>query len=251
MQVAEYSGHSTDAFLDEFALGGGFAAPITAEGRLWGAVGVELAAGRAIPAGAQERLSSFAELVAVAISSAEALETLSRQAATDPITGLANYRAFHERLGSEVERSTRHGRALSVAVLDLDHFKLVNDSQGHQTGDDVLAEVARRLAGAVRGGELMARIGGEEFAWLMPEATPEDARAAAERVREAVQDTPFDAAGTLTASVGVCSNEHAQTADELVRRADEALYWSKAGGRNMTSVYTTDVRTTERGALMP
>ncbi|HEX3832226.1 MAG TPA: PAS domain S-box protein, partial [Solirubrobacteraceae bacterium] len=109
VQVAEYGGQSADSFLKEYALGGGFAAPIIAEGRLWGAVGVELAAGRAIPAGAQERLSSFAELVAVAISSAEALETLSRQAATDPITGLANYRAFHERLGSEVERSTRHG----------------------------------------------------------------------------------------------------------------------------------------------
>jgi diguanylate cyclase (GGDEF)-like protein/PAS domain S-box-containing protein len=250
VQVAEYGGHSTDAVLDGFALGGGFAAPITVEGRLWGAVSVELAAGKAIPAGAQERLSSFAELVAVAISSAEALETLSQQATTDPITGLANYRAFHERLGSEVERSTRHGRALSVAVLDLDHFKLVNDTHGHQTGDDVLAEVARRLGAAVRGGELMARIGGEEFAWLMPEATPEGARAAAERVREAIQDTPFAAAGTLTVSIGVCSNEHGQTADELVRRADEALYWSKAGGRNMTSIYTADVRTTERGALM-
>jgi diguanylate cyclase (GGDEF)-like protein/PAS domain S-box-containing protein len=248
--VAEYGRHSTDPFLDEFALGGGFAAPITAEGRLWGALGVALAAGRAVPAGAQERLASFAELVAVAISSAEALETLSREATTDPITGLANYRAFHERLGSEVERSTRHGRPLSVAVLDLDHFKLVNDTYGHQTGDDVLAEVARRLGGAVRGGELMARIGGEEFAWLMPEATPEGACAAAERVRATIQNTPFDAAGTLTVSIGVCSNEHAQTADELVGRADEALYWSKAGGRNMTSVYTADIRTRGSGALM-
>ena len=247
--VAAYGDHSTDRFLDEFALGGGFAAPITAEGRLWGALGVALAAGRAVPAGAQERLASFAELVAVAISSAEALETLSREATTDPITGLANYRAFHERLGSEVERSARHGRPLSVAVLDLDHFKLVNDTHGHQTGDDVLAEVARRLAGAMRGGELMARIGGEEFAWLMPEATPEGACAAAERVREAIQSAPFEAAGTLTVSIGVCSNQQAETADELVGRADEALYWSKAGGRNMTSLYTADVRTRGSGAL--
>jgi diguanylate cyclase (GGDEF)-like protein/PAS domain S-box-containing protein len=248
--VADYGDHSADPFLDDYALGGGFAAPITAEGRLWGALGVALAAGRPIPAGAQERLSSFAELVAVAISSAEALETLSREATTDPITGLANYRAFHERLGSEVERSTRHGRPLSVAVLDLDHFKLVNDTHGHQTGDDVLAEVARRLARAVRGGELMARIGGEEFAWLMPEATLEGACAAAERVRATIQDTPFDAAGTLTVSIGVCSNEQAGTADTLVGRADEALYWSKAGGRNMTSAYTADVRTRGSRALM-
>jgi diguanylate cyclase (GGDEF)-like protein len=134
---------------------------------------------------------------------------LSREATTDPITGLANYRAFHERLGSEVERSARHGRALSVAVLDLDHFKQVNDTHGHQTGDRVLAEVARRLAGAVSSGELMGRIGGEEFAWLMPEATPGGAHAAAERVRASIQDTPFDAVGTLTLSVGVCSNQQA------------------------------------------
>ena len=87
------------------------------------------------------------------------------------------------RLAIEVERSSRHGRPLSVAVLDLDHFKQVNDTHGHQIGDRVLAELANRLATAVRSGELMARIGGEEFAWLMPEATPEGAHAAAERVR--------------------------------------------------------------------
>jgi diguanylate cyclase (GGDEF)-like protein/PAS domain S-box-containing protein len=248
--VAEYGGHTADPFLDGYALGGGFAAPIAVDGRLWGAVGVALVAGRAIPAGAQERLSSVAELVAVALSSADALERLSREATTDPITGLANYRAFHERLGSEVERATRHGRALGVAVLDLDHFKLVNDTHGHQTGDDVLAEVARRLAGAVRGGELVARIGGEEFAWLMPETTPEGARAAAERIRKAIQSTPFAAAGALTVSIGVCSNEQARSADELVRHADEALYWSKAGGRNMTSVYAADVPAGGNGALM-
>jgi diguanylate cyclase (GGDEF)-like protein/PAS domain S-box-containing protein len=249
-RVAQYRGHSVDPFLDEFALGGGFAAPITAEGRLWGAIGVALTAGRPIPAGAQERLASFAELVAVAISSAEALETLSREATTDHITGLANYRAFHERLGSEIERSARHRRPLSVAVLDLDHFKKVNDTHGHQTGDDVLAEVARRLAGAVRGGELIARIGGEEFAWLMPEATPEGACAAAERVRETIQNTPFGAAGTLTVSIGVCSSRQAETADELVGRADEALYWSKAGGRNMTSIYTPEAGRRSRPVLV-
>jgi diguanylate cyclase (GGDEF)-like protein/PAS domain S-box-containing protein len=242
-QVAEYGGYFTDPFLDEFALGGGFAAPITAEGRLWGAVGVALPAGRPIPTGALERLASFAELVAVAVASADALETLSREATTDPITGLANYRAFHERLASEVERSARHGRALSVAVLDLDHFKQVNDTHGHQTGDNVLAEVARRLAAGVRVGELMARIGGEEFAWLMPEATPEGACAAAERVREAIRTIPFDVAGTLTVSIGVCSNQQARTADELVDRADQALYRSKAGGRNRTSLYREDART--------
>jgi diguanylate cyclase (GGDEF)-like protein/PAS domain S-box-containing protein len=242
VQIADYPDESPERILEEFGLGVAVCAPITAEGRLWGSVGVSLAAGRAIPAGAQERLASFAEMVAVAITSAEALETLSRQATTDPITGLANYRAFHERLLSEVERSSRHGRALSVAVLDLDHFKQVNDNHGHQIGDRVLAEVARRLADAVRSGELMARIGGEEFAWMMPEANQDGAFAAAERVRQAIRETPFDTAGALTMSIGVCSNEHAQTAQELVGFADQALYWSKAGGRNTTFIYTPDAR---------
>jgi len=115
-EVAGYAENGPDSFLDTPTLGGGVAAPITAEGRLWGSVGVTLAAGRPVPAGAQDRLASFAELVAVAISSAESLETLSREATTDPLTGLANYRAFHERLLSELERSSRHGRALSVAI---------------------------------------------------------------------------------------------------------------------------------------
>ena len=247
-QVMRYPDHSTDRFLDEFSLGGGFAAPISAGGRLWGAVGVALPAGRTIPADAQERLSSFAELAAMAISSTEAMETLSREAATDPLTGLANYRAFHERLGAEVERSSRHGRLLSVAVLDLDHFKQVNDTHGHLIGDRVLAEVATRLASAVRTGELIARIGGEEFAWLMPEAAPADAYSAAERVRQAIENTPFDTAGVLTMSIGVCSNEHAETTEELLGLADQALYRAKHGGRNLTFLFGADGPPTAAGA---
>jgi len=118
-ELSEYVDRASEPILEAFVLRGAVSAPITAAGRLWGSVGVAFGADTAIPAGAQLRLTSFAGLVSLAISSAEALEILSRQATTDPITGLANYRSFHERLGSEVERSARHGRALSVAVLDL------------------------------------------------------------------------------------------------------------------------------------
>ncbi len=242
VEIAQYENRASEPILEAFALRSAVSAPITAEGRLWGAVGLAFAADTSIPADAQQRLTSFAGLVSLAISGAEALETLSRQATTDPITGLANYRTFHERLSSEVERSARHGRALSVAVLDLDYFKQVNDTHGHPTGDRVLEEVARRLAAAVRSGELMARIGGEEFAWLMPEATDDGAFAAAERVRCAIAETAFDTAGTLTISVGVCSNQQAQTGEELVDRADQALYWSKRSGRNTTLIYTHAAR---------
>jgi diguanylate cyclase (GGDEF)-like protein/PAS domain S-box-containing protein len=247
-QVIRYPDHSADRFLDEFSLGGGFAAPISVGGKLWGAVGVAVTAGRTVPADAQERLSSFAELAAMAISSTEAMETLSREAATDPLTGLANYRAFHERLGAEVERSSRHGRLLSVAVLDLDHFKQVNDNHGHLIGDRVLAEVATRLANAVRTGELVGRIGGEEFAWLMPETAQADAYSAAERVRQAIKSTAFDTAGALTMSIGVCSNEHAETAEDLLGCADQALYRAKQGGRDLTFVYDADRSPTTAGA---
>ena len=97
-------------------------------------------------------------------------------------------------------------------------------------------------ASAVRSGELMARIGGEEFAWLMPEANQDGAHAAAERVRRAIQGTPFDVAGTLTISAGVCSNAQAHTGEQLVGLADQALYWSKQSGRNTTLIYTRDTQ---------
>jgi diguanylate cyclase (GGDEF)-like protein len=216
-------------------------APIFVGGTLWGSAGAAFAAGTRFPAGAEERIARFAELIAVAIANAQARETLAHQAATDAVTGLANHRTFHERLRAEVERASRHGRALSLAVFDLDHFKQVNDTFGHLAGDAVLAAVALRLAAVARTGELVARIGGEEFAWLMPETTQDGACLAADRARRAIEATPFEVAGTLTVSAGVCSNEHARTAHELLNAADGALYGAKRGGRNTTLVYTQDL----------
>jgi len=157
---------------------------------------------------------------------------LERLATTDPLTGLANHRTFHERLRAEVARARRHNRRLSLALLDLDHFKDVNDRHGHQSGDGALREVARRLAGVAREGELVARVGGEEFAWLLPDCDAQGALAAAERARLAVRSTPVQPAGTLTISVGVCDLEHAAGATELYGRADEALYLAKRAGRD-------------------
>jgi diguanylate cyclase (GGDEF)-like protein/PAS domain S-box-containing protein len=223
--------------LDWFAVGGAIAAPIHVGGRLWGSAGTAFPAGTPIPPGAEERLTRFADLVAVTIANAAAWETLSHRAATDAITGLANNYTFHERLSAEVERASRHGRALSLAVFDLDHFKRVNDTYGHQTGDDVLAAVGRRLAAIARTGELMARIGGEEFAWLMPETTEHGAYLAAERARAAISATPFEGVGSLTMSAGVACNQHATTAHELFGAADQALYRAKRNGRNATFMY--------------
>ncbi len=182
-------------------LGGarGIAAPIVVEGRLWGALGAAYS-DVAVPAGAEERLERFAQLVGLAISNAEAWDRLARQASTDPLTGLANRRVFDERLASELARARRYERDLSLVILDLDHFKRINDGYGHQAGDGVLIRFARLLACTAREGELVARIGGEEFAWLMPETDEEGAYSAAERARAAIEREVFPGVGTLTVS---------------------------------------------------
>ncbi|MHB1571561.1 MAG: sensor domain-containing diguanylate cyclase [Solirubrobacteraceae bacterium] len=161
-------------------------------------------------------------------------QELERLATTDPLTGLANHRAFHERLGSEAARAMRHGRPLSLAILDLDHFKLVNDRYGHPAGDEVLREIAARLLRLARAGELIARVGGEEFAWVLPDSDADGAVAAAERARAAIRGTPVPPAGTVTVSAGVCDLAHASDVTSLYRHADEALYLAKRGGRDRT-----------------
>jgi diguanylate cyclase (GGDEF)-like protein len=214
----------------------GVAAPITVAGKPWGALGV--AYRDLIPPGVEARLERFASLVGLAISNADAWDRLERQASTDPLTGVANRRTFRERLSDEVARAERYGRHLSLALIDLDHFKAVNDAHGHAGGDRVLVLFAQLLSAHCREGELVARIGGEEFAWLMPETDEAGAHIAADRVREAIEDTPFENIGRVTLSAGVCSTERARGADALTRDADRALYRAKDSGRNMTMVYT-------------
>ena len=239
VRMEHYPSGPLDPVIDEYDLSGAVCAPISVGGALWGSIGASFAGGR-VPADAESRLSRFAELVAVAVANAEAWDALARQAATDPVTGLANHRAFYERLRLEVQRARRHDDNLSVALFDLDHFKAINDRHGHQTGDKVLAEVALRLADQVVGGGMLARIGGEEFAWVMPATSERAALAAAERARHAIATRPFDGVGSLTISAGVCARASGQAAEEIVRLADRALYWAKEAGRNATVLYTEE-----------
>jgi len=218
----------------------GVAAPITVAGKLWGAVGAAYREDL-IPTGVEVRLERFASLVGLAISNADAWDRLERQASTDPLTGIANRRAFHERLTDEVARAERYGRHLSLALMDLDHFKAVNDAHGHQGGDRVLVLFAQLLSAHSREGELVAKIGGEEFAWLMPETDRHGAHIAADRVREAIETTPFENIGRVTLSAGVCSTESAPDVDTLTHDADRALYWAKDSGLNMTMLYTEEI----------
>ena len=159
---------------------------------------------------------------------------LERLASHDPLTGLANHRLFHQRLAEEVAMARRHERPLSVAILDLDRFKQINDAYGHLVGDQALVSVAQRLSSMVREGELLARVGGEEFGWILPEADEEGAHAAAERARAAVGGSDLPPVGRITISVGFAGLRDDLDASGLYDRADQALLRAKRDGRDRT-----------------
>src|SRR5262249_23416745 len=207
-------------------------APVRLAGSTWGAVVAASQRRDVFLRETEPRLARAAELVGVAISNAEAWQALSRRAAPDPLTRLANHRPFHGRLRREVTRARRYDRPLALVLLDLDHFKKVNDTYGHAAGDRVLLELAGRMRVHSREGELVARIGGEEFAWLLPESDDEGARTAAERGRPAVAGAPFAGAGRVTVSAGVADLAHSGGPEQLFQLADAALYAAKARGRN-------------------
>lgn len=180
----------------------------------------------------EEELGILRDLAAGAVTEIElrlALRDAIERSTRDPLTGLLNHRAFHERLAEAV---TRPRGPLSLVLLDIDHFKRVNDGCGHHTGDVTLRLVARRIAAQVREGDALGRIGGEEFGWLLPDATGATAAAAAERARRAVADSPIEGAGAVTISAGVAELVPGEPPDSLHRRADTALYVAKRRGRN-------------------
>ena len=174
----------------------------------------------------------------VTVRESAAPSVLAHRASHDGLTGLLNQRAFRERLAAESERCAADGRPLSVIVVDLDHFKAINDVHGHPTGDRVLAEAAARIAGAARAVDTVGRIGGEEFAWLLPDDSAESALIAAQRLRAAINETPFAGGLSVTASMGICDLSTARNPESLLARADEALYWSKAFGRDAALVWS-------------
>ncbi len=170
----------------------------------------------------------------------ESLAAAEELAAVDALTGLANHRTFHDRLRTEMERARRHGRGLSLVLMDLDRFKQVNDRFGHQVGDRVLTHAARVFEQQTRTGELVARVGGEEFAMILPEADGDEAFRAAERVRQAVAAASFPGVGRMTMSAGVCDLGDAGDAETLYALADGALYWAKHSGRDMVLRHSPD-----------
>jgi two-component system cell cycle response regulator len=168
----------------------------------------------------------------------DSLQSSMEMAVLDQLTGLHNRRFMDTRLVAMFDESALRARALSVLVLDVDHFKAVNDSWGHDAGDEVLKEFADRVRACTRGIDLVARMGGEEVVVVLPDTGPKAAYVVAERIRERVETTPFAIYGNsrdiaVTVSIGVASRKagDASSAD-IMKRADDALYRAKAGGRN-------------------
>jgi diguanylate cyclase (GGDEF)-like protein len=172
-----------------------------------------------------------------------ALEEVTRLSRVDPLTQTYNRRAFTEYAGQALRLADRHERIVAVLMCDLDHFKRVNDTYGHQAGDTILQEVARALERVLRSTDKIGRFGGEEFVVLLSETQPENVAQVAERCRRAVRAIPVaelipDMAGPQTVSIGAAVfPAHGESLDELLRCADEALYAAKRAGRDAAVVY--------------
>ncbi len=157
---------------------------------------------------------------------------LQRIATTDALTGAWNRRQFQHLLEVEMASAARHGSALSLLMFDVDHFKRVNDSHGHQVGDQVLLRISEVTQRNLRTEDALARWGGEEFVVLLPHSTAAEAARLAERLRALVADCPMPAVSRISASYGVAQWQPGETLDSWFRRLDQALYRAKAAGRN-------------------
>lgn len=228
--------HPTGTPVSRLGYTASIVAPVHVGDRVWGAVAVAAAAPRRLTHRDELQLTEFGELLASAIASIDERATLAAHASTDSLTGLANRRSLHERLAAEVARSQRHGGRLSVAVLDIDHFKQVNDSGGHESGDIVLVQVAACLQDQARAEDILGRFGGDEFAWVMPETSREQALVAVERARRLIAMT-VARPHRITISAGICDTGVTSHPAELINHADSALYWSKVHGRNRAWIY--------------
>ena len=180
-------------------------------------------------------IERFASQASLALNNAWLLAQVRATASTDALTGVANRRSFDQQLDREFSRAERRGTPLAVALLDVDHFKKLNDTYGHQTGDVALQRVAAAVSSAVRAEDLVARYGGEEFVVIMPSTDSTDGQVVAERVRAAIEALLEEP--RVTVSVGVADYPvHASEAKAVVAAADAALYAAKRSGRNRVAV---------------
>ncbi len=191
----------------------------------------------------QVRLRTGKRIVTLQAELIEARETLRIQASHDSLTGVWNRRAILERLETELARAEREGTPVAVVLADLDHFKRINDSYGHITGDAVLCEAVNRMRVSLRFYDAIGRYGGEEFLMVLPGCTAQDAVNLADRLRMSIGRETVEITGghiVVTTSLGVAASDTIPVLDaaSLIRAADTALYRAKAGGRNCVELAT-------------
>jgi diguanylate cyclase (GGDEF)-like protein len=233
-------GHRPESPVGRLGYSSSIVAPIRVAAGIWGVLAVTSSDPARFTGADEQRLTEFGDLLATAITSLEHRANLAAQASSDPLTGLANHRTLHARLAAELARAVRHQGLLSVAVIDIDNFKQLNDAGGHELGDELLVAVAGCLRRFARTEDTLGRIGGDEFAWILPDTSREAALVAVERVRRTIAATvhePF----RITVSAGICDTTVISDPAELIRFADGALYWSKAHGRNQSWIYDPGV----------
>jgi diguanylate cyclase (GGDEF)-like protein len=210
--------------------------PIQRSGQLMGAMELYLDEWRELNDDQADLLNGVASQAAIAIRHAQLFQAQEENALTDDLTKLPNRRALAQRFLEEMQRARRHHNAISFLMVDLDHFKQVNDTYGHLNGDAVLAELALILITSARESDVCARYGGEEFALILHETTEAGARTLAERVRAKVAAATFPGGLKLTISIGVAATDEPALFTQLIDRADQALYAAKQGGRNQVRV---------------
>jgi diguanylate cyclase (GGDEF)-like protein len=191
-----------------------------------------------LDAGEHRAIKDSVTQSAPVIANLRTIAIAEQRAATDALTGMPNSRAARDTLRHMVAQAARSGSPLAAVLLDLDHFKQINDSYGHGAGDDVLAAVGTTLTAGVRESDFAGRYGGEEFLLLLPDTSTQDAAAVAEKIRRLIaQSTVAGVERAITASFGVSGfPQHAIDGDTLMRSADRALYASKRNGRDRVTI---------------
>jgi diguanylate cyclase (GGDEF)-like protein len=218
--------------------------PLVARGAVKGALNVyRLGENASFTEDEFELTTRFGDAAALALDNAQIRAGLELQAKTDSLTGLYNHRYFHERLRAELNRAGRAHDSVAVLMLDIDDFKRVNDIWGHGTGDQVLVHLAGILKNAVRGSDVVCRLGGEEFGVIMASCGADDAVRLARRLVERLEGEEFEPAGRLTVSIGIAQGpEHAMNPRELVACSEAAMMTAKSHGKNQAVLFDDEER---------
>jgi diguanylate cyclase (GGDEF)-like protein len=216
-------------------IGSFLSVPMVVQGELIGVLNLAHPSNAAFNDDHLRLLTLIASQAAAILQRVLMYEEMARLAVTDDLTALYNRRHFHDRLAEEIRRGQRYSCCFSVLYVDIDNFKVINDTWGHALGDRILADLGKVLKKWGRSSDLVARIGGEEFAALLPMTDAAAATRAADRLREMVADHSFPRRKRLTVSLGIASFPgDGQTAEDLLKKADAALYTAKKLGRNRT-----------------